>query len=224
MCLCDSACVYNNNMWHLVMCGACVSPSPNVTLFLQLCKTSCRTGTDIPHMFFDFCDSVCSNYLHPLSCLSHTFHSSPPLAVYLPSIPSICVPLSDLADNLAMDDFTFQEQLLTPRLAPAGVGGVSSPAAPLWSSSLVPALPTMLALLLLCRHWPLHTPITSEERDKLFESSSSWCKVQQLIKWSMNRVKKKKKQIKNMPHFSLSVSARSCFVWFKTTGCSQETY
>ncbi|KAM8732468.1 glypican-3 [Acanthopagrus schlegelii] len=59
---------------------------------------------------------------------------------------------SDLADNLAMDDFTFQEQLLTPRLAPAGVGGVSSPAAPLWSSSLVPALPTMLALLLLCRH------------------------------------------------------------------------
>ncbi|XP_030252749.1 glypican-3 isoform X1 [Sparus aurata] len=59
---------------------------------------------------------------------------------------------SDLADNLAMDDFTFQEQLLTPRLATAGVGGVSSPAAPLWSSSLVPTLPTMLALLLLCRH------------------------------------------------------------------------
>uniref|UniRef100_A0A671X0W9 Glypican-3 n=1 Tax=Sparus aurata TaxID=8175 RepID=A0A671X0W9_SPAAU len=51
---------------------------------------------------------------------------------------------SDLADNLAMDDFTFQEQLLTPRLATAGVGGVSSPAAPLWSSSLVPTLPTML--------------------------------------------------------------------------------
>lgn len=75
----------------------------------------------------------------------------------LPSIPSVCVPLSDLADNLAMDDFTFQEQLLTPRLATAGVGGVSSPAAPLWSSSLVPTLPTMLALLLLCRHWPLHT-------------------------------------------------------------------
>uniref|UniRef100_A0A3B4YL97 Glypican-3 n=1 Tax=Seriola lalandi dorsalis TaxID=1841481 RepID=A0A3B4YL97_SERLL len=33
-----------------------------------------------------------------------------------------------LADNLAMDDFTFQEQLLTPRLATAGIGGVSSPA------------------------------------------------------------------------------------------------
>uniref|UniRef100_A0A3P8SJH5 Glypican-3 n=1 Tax=Amphiprion percula TaxID=161767 RepID=A0A3P8SJH5_AMPPE len=30
-----------------------------------------------------------------------------------------------LSDNLAMDDFTFQEQLLTPRLATAGVGGVS---------------------------------------------------------------------------------------------------
>uniref|UniRef100_A0A3Q1K5S9 Glypican-3 n=1 Tax=Anabas testudineus TaxID=64144 RepID=A0A3Q1K5S9_ANATE len=38
---------------------------------------------------------------------------------------------ADLADNLAMDDFTFQEQLLTPRLSTGGVGGVSSPAAPL---------------------------------------------------------------------------------------------
>ncbi|XP_060904834.1 glypican-3 [Labrus mixtus] len=54
---------------------------------------------------------------------------------------------ADLADNLAMDDFTFQEQLLTPRLATAGVGGVSSPAAPLWRSSLVLTLPLTLALL-----------------------------------------------------------------------------
>lgn len=62
---------------------------------------------------------------------------------------SVCPPLSDLADNLAMDDFTFQEQLLTPRLATAGVGGVSSPAAPLWRNYLVLMLP---ALLLLCHH------------------------------------------------------------------------
>ncbi|KAM3613355.1 uncharacterized protein V6R79_024704 [Siganus canaliculatus] len=59
---------------------------------------------------------------------------------------------ADLADNLPMDDFTFQEQLLTPRLATAGVGGVSSPAAPLWTSKLVPTLPVMLVLLLLRHH------------------------------------------------------------------------
>lgn len=59
---------------------------------------------------------------------------------------------ADLADNLAMDDFTFQEQLLTPRLATAGVGGVSSPAAPLWRSYLVPTLPVTLAFILLCHH------------------------------------------------------------------------
>ncbi|XP_053734719.1 glypican-3 isoform X3 [Synchiropus splendidus] len=43
---------------------------------------------------------------------------------------------ADLADNLAMDDFTFQEQLLTPQLATAGAGGVPSPAEPLWKSYL----------------------------------------------------------------------------------------
>ncbi|XP_056238305.1 glypican-3 isoform X2 [Seriola aureovittata] len=59
---------------------------------------------------------------------------------------------ADLADNLAMDDFTFQEQLLTPRLATAGVGGVSSPAAPLWRNYLVPTLPMTLALILICHH------------------------------------------------------------------------
>ncbi|KAM3867036.1 glypican-3 [Diretmus argenteus] len=65
---------------------------------------------------------------------------------------------ADLADNLAMDDFTFQEQLLTPRLATAGVGGVSSSASPLWRSNLVPALRLtlpplpLLPLLLLCHH------------------------------------------------------------------------
>ncbi|KAK2849469.1 hypothetical protein Q5P01_009303 [Channa striata] len=59
---------------------------------------------------------------------------------------------AELADNMAMDDFTFQEQLLTPRLATAGVGGVSSPAAPLWRSDLAPALPVTLALLLCCHH------------------------------------------------------------------------
>ncbi|XP_060935854.1 glypican-3 [Limanda limanda] len=55
---------------------------------------------------------------------------------------------ADLADNLAMEDFTFQEQLLTPRLAT----GVSSPTAPLRRSYLVLTLPVTLALLLLCLH------------------------------------------------------------------------
>lgn len=124
--------------------GFCCS---DVTLFLQLQKTSCEGRTDIPHMFFSFCDSVCSNCLHPFSCFSHIFHSLPPLTIsHLP------VSLSDLADNLAMDDFTFQEQLLTPRLATAGAGGAASLAAPLWSSFLVPVLPVTLALLLLRHH------------------------------------------------------------------------
>ncbi|XP_033976996.1 glypican-3 [Trematomus bernacchii] len=59
---------------------------------------------------------------------------------------------ADLADNLAMEDFTFQEQLLTPGLASAGVGGASSPAAPLWRGSLIPAFPVALLLLLLRHH------------------------------------------------------------------------
>lgn len=148
----DLAWVYNSNMRHLVICGAWISHSPYVTLFLQLCKTSCKRRTDIPHVFFRFCDSVCSNCLHPSSCFSHIFHSLPPLAISRLSLLSPSVSLSDLADNLAMDDFTFQEQLLTPRLATAGVGGVSSPAAPLWRSYLVPTLPVVLALLLVCHH------------------------------------------------------------------------
>lgn len=74
-------------MRHLVICGARLSRSPDVTLFLQLRKTSCKRGTDIPHMFFSFCDSVCSNCLHPFSCLAHIFHSLP-LFPYLPSISS----------------------------------------------------------------------------------------------------------------------------------------
>eukprot|EP00064_Thunnus_orientalis_P016303 superscaffoldBa00003198_g16367 len=82
------------------------------------------------------------------------FILSPPLTISHPSppSPSPTVPFSDLADNLAMDDFTFQEQLLTPRLATAGVGGVSSPAVPLLRSYLVLTLPVTLALLLLCHH------------------------------------------------------------------------
>nr|XP_015805900.2 glypican-3 isoform X1 [Nothobranchius furzeri] len=59
---------------------------------------------------------------------------------------------ADLSDNLAMEDFTFQEQLLTPRLATAGVGGVASPAAPLWTGCLAPVLPTTFALFQLWHH------------------------------------------------------------------------
>lgn len=64
---------------------------------------------------------------------------------------NLCL-LSDLADNLAMDDFTFQEQLLTPHLATGGAGAASSPAAELWRSRLVPTLAVALALLLLRPH------------------------------------------------------------------------
>lgn len=120
-------------------------------LFLQLCKTSCRTRTDIPHMFFCLSDcfvlTVSVLFPLPLPYLS---------LFYLPSISPLSVSLSDLADNLAMDDFIFQEQLLTPRLATAGVGGVLSPAPPLWKSDLIPTFPVMLTLLLLCGHWPVN--------------------------------------------------------------------
>ncbi|KAL0973908.1 hypothetical protein UPYG_G00212810 [Umbra pygmaea] len=50
---------------------------------------------------------------------------------------------ADLADNLAMDDFTFHEQLLTPGLATDGARGVSSSVA-----LLSMALPMTLCLLL----------------------------------------------------------------------------
>ncbi|XP_077465725.1 glypican-3-like [Stigmatopora argus] len=58
---------------------------------------------------------------------------------------------ADLADNLAMDDFTFQEQLLTPRLATAGAGDVLSPGTsphtvyPVWT---VPLCVTLYFFLL----------------------------------------------------------------------------
>lgn len=163
----------------------------------------------------------CPNCLHPLSCLSHILHPLPPSSF---TQPSPCVFLLDLADNLAMDDFTFQEQLLTPRLATAGVGGVSSPAAPLWRSCLVPTFPIILALLQLCHHWPLalyhhlcrlwFNP-NFVEQNTFFKSFQ--CKVQQFIKGSMNNNKE-------MPLFSLSVWARSCFVLFKITECFQQNY
>ncbi|XP_056133239.1 glypican-3 [Lampris incognitus] len=57
---------------------------------------------------------------------------------------------ADLADNLAMDDLTLHEQLLTPRLATAGVGGASSSVALQQRSYLAPALPLILSVLLLC--------------------------------------------------------------------------
>ncbi|XP_019739981.1 glypican-3 [Hippocampus comes] len=59
---------------------------------------------------------------------------------------------ADLADNLAMDDFTFQEQLLTPRLATAGVGHIPSPGTALESVYLVLMVSVGLCFLLLCHH------------------------------------------------------------------------
>ncbi|XP_061902047.1 glypican-3-like [Entelurus aequoreus] len=59
---------------------------------------------------------------------------------------------ADLADNLAMDDFTFQEQLLTPPLSPAGKGGISSLGAAARSFNLVLTSSMTLSFLLLCRH------------------------------------------------------------------------
>ncbi|KAM9835617.1 glypican-3 [Syngnathus typhle] len=59
---------------------------------------------------------------------------------------------ADLADNLAMDDFTFQEQLLTPRLATAGVGDVSSPGTALQSVYLVLMVVVSLCFFLLSQH------------------------------------------------------------------------
>ncbi|XP_061691924.1 glypican-3 isoform X1 [Syngnathoides biaculeatus] len=59
---------------------------------------------------------------------------------------------ADLADNLAMDDFTFQEQLLTPRLATAGVEAVPSPGTGLQSVYLVTTIPVALCFLLVCQH------------------------------------------------------------------------
>ncbi|XP_029963277.1 glypican-3 [Salarias fasciatus] len=59
---------------------------------------------------------------------------------------------ADLSDNLAVDDFTFQEQLLTPRLATGGVGGASSPAAPLRRSGPVLMGPAALTVVLLRLH------------------------------------------------------------------------
>uniref|UniRef100_A0A8C7YXM2 Glypican-3 n=1 Tax=Oryzias sinensis TaxID=183150 RepID=A0A8C7YXM2_9TELE len=70
--------------------------------------------------------------------------SPPPLLSYFSFL--------HLSDNLAMDDFAFQEQLLTPRLATGGVGGVSSPAASLQRSCLVSVHFVTVALLLICHH------------------------------------------------------------------------
>lgn len=147
--LCDLTCVCGNNMLHLVICAAWISASVNVTLFEQLWKTSSRESSHAAHMLFSFCHYLSSNCLH-LPSGSSPVHHSPPLRTSLPSSPLLTSPpsvsCSDLADNLPVDDFTFQEQLLTPGLSTAGVGGVSSPAAPLWRSSRVLSL-TLLLLL-----------------------------------------------------------------------------
>lgn len=169
--VCSSTCICNNNMRHLVIWGAPVSP--DVSLFLQLRKTSRISKADMCFCVF-LC--VCSELPHPLLPSYFSFFY---LASLSPPSPALSVSLLDLADNLAMDDFTFQEQLLTPRLATAGMGGVHSPAAPLQRTSLVPAMPATLALLLLWHHWRGHSCFISislhrNGRWQTFRTSGSW--------------------------------------------------
>ncbi|CAL8356563.1 unnamed protein product [Merluccius merluccius] len=59
---------------------------------------------------------------------------------------------SDLADNLPMDDLNFHEQLLTPHLATAGVGGFSSASSTPSRWSLVLVLLLTLSLFLIGYH------------------------------------------------------------------------
>lgn len=142
-------------MQHLVIWAAWVSP--NVTLFLQLCQTSCRKMTDM--CFSAFVAAFISNCLFFFLLRSYFsfFHLPSLSSVHLLRLWLRLSPSLDLSDNLAMDDFTFQEQLLTPRLATAGMGGVSSLAAPLWRSYLVPILSLMLSLFPVYPHWPMHS-------------------------------------------------------------------
>lgn len=109
-------------------------------LLLQLWKSFSSMRTDLPHVCC-ICDCI-------LAAPVLFFFLTSPVTYFSLSL------LSDLADNLVMDDFTLQEQLLTPRLATAGIGGASSPATQLWRSYLVPTLPVMVSILLFCRHWP----------------------------------------------------------------------
>lgn len=118
---------------HVIVCGA---------LFLQLWKPFCSVGTDLS--LCCFCDCILATpVFFSLSFFSGSLWRTSPLPF-----------LSDLADNLVMDDFTFQEQLLTPRLATAGIGSASSPAAQLRRSYLVPTLSAVASVLCFIHHWP----------------------------------------------------------------------
>lgn len=114
-------------------------------LFLQMWKPFCSVRTDLSRVCC-FCDRILAASVFFLPFFLSFF--------WLPVTYFSLSFLSDLADNLVMDDFTFQEQLLTPRLATAGIGSASSPAAQLRRSYLVPTLSAMASVLLFCRHWP----------------------------------------------------------------------
>lgn len=134
-------------MFTAVTGGICLYvPLVSLHLPLYLCFDSC--GGDLGE--FGQTYHICFSAFVAVFVLIITFPASPVFHSRFPSSLPPPVSLSDLADNLAMDDFTFQEQLLTPGLATAGAGGVSSSTSLLWGSNLV--LPVMLAQLLLCRH------------------------------------------------------------------------
>lgn len=161
-------------------------------------RTSCGTA-DILHMFphfcFVFCSPVCSNTFHP------SLYPCAPLSLpRLRSLLSVSIP--DLADNLPMDDFNFQEQLLTPRLATAGVGGASSAAPAVQGGWMLPTttMLMLLLLLLLCQHWLVHSsptppdlpapapPFFSSLEKKLFPPPESSSRLGHSLEWAWNRV------------------------------------
>lgn len=155
---------------------SCVQHVTSVGLFLQLWKPFCSVRTDLSR--------VCCFWDGFLA--APVFFSLFFLSFWKCWLRVTCFPLSflsDLADNLVMDDFTFQEQLLTPRLATAGIGSASSAAAQLPGGYLLPTLSSVASTLLFCRHWPesphsRHSCSPTMKSQKHFFKNRNQCKCQ----------------------------------------------